>query len=116
MVVKQSIASIENILPILLKLKKNSTISNALNANDTNTPNTEIGSQLLSLACLSDLSSNAVEYILEELLLVYNNKYWVVRNKYCEFASKLNYSQLKLALGEDMGEYFEVIYFDFFPD
>lgn len=48
------------------------------------------------------------EEILEKLSLVFENKYWVVQNKYCRFIATINYSAVEEIIGRDKGLVFKV--------
>lgn len=69
----------------------------------------------------SDLDNIPIEYkcissptqLLEELLdrlpLVFENKYWVIQNKYCHFIATINYDALETIFGRDKGLVYKVI-------
>lgn len=50
------------------------------------------------------------EEILEKLSLVFENKYWVVQNKYCHFVATINYNAIDQIVGQDKGQLYKVIF------
>lgn len=53
-------------------------------------------------------SVELVEKMLNEILLVNENKYWVVRNKYCQFVTTINFKSLSSIVGCDKGQLYRV--------
>lgn len=47
--------------------------------------------------------------ILTKLSLVYENKYWVVQNKYCRFVATINYDAVDEIIGRDKGQVYKVM-------
>lgn len=52
--------------------------------------------------------NTTIENVIDALMLVYENKYWVVQSKYCDLISKLDFENIKLIYGYDRGQLFEV--------
>lgn len=50
-----------------------------------------------------------LEEILDKLSLVFENKYWVIQNKYCQFVASINYDALDDVFGRDKGQVYKVI-------
>lgn len=46
--------------------------------------------------------------ILDKLTLVFENKYWVIQNKYCHFVATINYDALETIFGQDKGQAYKV--------
>lgn len=106
-VVKQSLISLEKILTVLLDFRpqwfyKNGDIFMQPMTSDLDQLPMECG-ELLSPIRL-------FEEILEKLSLVFENKYWVVQNKYCHFVATINYNAIDKIVGQDKGLLYKVIF------
>ena len=53
-------------------------------------------------------SAITIENIIDELQLVFENKYWVVQCKYCDLISKLDFQIINMIYGCDQGHLYEV--------
>lgn len=51
-----------------------------------------------------------LEEILDKLSLVFENKYWVIQNKYCHFVATINYDAFENIFGRDKGQAYKVCY------
>lgn len=51
-----------------------------------------------------------LEDIFEQLPLVFENKYWVLQNRYCHFIATINYSAVERIFGHDKAQTHKVIY------
>lgn len=49
-----------------------------------------------------------IQNIIDELLFVYENKYWVVQCKYCDLITKINCEHIKFIYNWDIGYLYEV--------
>lgn len=58
-------------------------------------------------------SISLLEEILDKLPLVFENKYWVIQNKYCRFVATINYQALEEIFGLDKGREYKVIFIHF---
>lgn len=61
------------------------------------------------LASNDNYGNVTIENIIDELMLVFSNKYWVVQCKYCDLISKLDFERLQLIYGVDRAQIYEVI-------
>lgn len=52
-------------------------------------------------------SHRIVERILDDILFVYNNKYWVVQNSYADFIAKLDFDGLPAAITADIADNYQ---------
>lgn len=87
-VVKQSLNSVKNVLPALLSLQDAGAIFETKNDLDS-----DVSRKLLALNdadCVVP-SHRLIEQILDQILFVHNNKYWVVQNSYADFIAKLDF-------------------------
>lgn len=100
-VVKQSLASIENAFCFLLAHSSIHIKNNRHNERAF----IECGNILLDFDNHFHIT---IENIIDELLLVYENKYWVVQCKYCDLISKLDFDRIKLVIGHDQAQLYEV--------
>lgn len=57
-----------------------------------------------------DFPMQLLEKILQEVLLVNDNKYWLVRNKYCQLIATINFESLYAIVGRDQGRSYKVNY------
>lgn len=62
------------------------------------------------LASSDNYGNVTIENIIDELMLVFGNKYWVVQCKYCDLISKLDFERLQLIYGVDRAQLYEVMY------
>lgn len=103
-VVKQSLISFEKILTVLLDFRPHWFYKNAVFmqpiASDVDCLPTDCGELLTPIQLF--------EEILEKLSLVFENKYWVVQNKYCRFVATINYNAVYEIVGIDKGEVYKV--------
>lgn len=103
-VVKQSLISVEKLFSILLDhrsqwfFKGDICMQPIVNQIDD-----------LPIEC-SRFSSpiSLLNCILDKLLIVFENKYWVIQNKYSHFVAIINYDALDNILGEDKGQAYRV--------
>lgn len=51
---------------------------------------------------------HVLEQIFEKLNLVSENKYWLIRNKYCQLVATINYDALEETLGHDKAHVIKV--------
>lgn len=98
-VVKQSLNSVKNIFPALLRLHDLSVICNAKIDSGL-----DVAQNLLSLNDTSASSHRIIELILDEILLVHNNKYWVVQNSYADFIAKLDFNGMHAITNIDVAD------------
>lgn len=90
----------KNIFPALLRLHDLSVIFDAKNDSGLN-----VAHNLLSLND-SASSHRIIERILDEVLFVHNNKYWVVQNSYADFIAKLDFNGLRTMTNIDVADDF----------
>lgn len=50
-----------------------------------------------------------LEEILEQLSLVFENRYWVVQNRYCHFIAAIDYNAVEKIFGHDKTQTYKVI-------
>lgn len=56
----------------------------------------------------SVMTSNEVTQLIDSLLLVYFNKYWLVQCKYCDVISKIDLKEVRRSIGSDTADAYEV--------
>lgn len=103
-VVKQSLVSVEKLFSILLDhrsqwfYKGDICMQPIVNQIDD-----------LPIEC-SHFSSpiSLLKCILDKLLVVFENKYWVIQNKYSHFVATINYDALDDIFGADKGQAYRV--------
>lgn len=98
-VVNQAFASVSNVLPMLMQrnhrlmnnnvkeMSSSHTAATASNIND-HFPNDD------------DHSIYTMEKVIDKLLLVFDNKYWVVQCRYCDLISKLDFDSYRSVYGD----------------
>lgn len=52
-----------------------------------------------------------IDHLLDELLICGGNKNWVVQSKYCELVSNIDFTEIRMFMGNECGWYYEVNYF-----
>lgn len=97
-VVKQSLNAVKIILPVLLRHHDVSIIFDTKKEFES-----DAAYKLLSLN--ESISSNRIiERILDNILFVHDNKYWVVQNSYADFIAKLDFDGLRSATCFDIAD------------
>lgn len=97
-VVKQSLNSVKQILPVLLRLRDVSGLFPAENES-----NSDSARKLLSLND-SVSSYRLIEHILDTVLFVHHNKYWVVQSSYADFIAKIDFIGLSEVTSADVAD------------
>lgn len=131
-VVKQALVSIEIVLPALMLTHRftgqQQQYSHQPHRKQTKMPSiTTVVSPLLNVGGVDSAANNkpdnanillasndnygnvTIENIIDELMLVFGNKYWVVQCKYCDLISKLDFERLQLIYGVDRAQLYEVM-------
>lgn len=49
-----------------------------------------------------------IDEMLDELLIVGNNRNWVVQSKYCELVANIDFTEIRKFMGDEFGYYYEV--------
>lgn len=103
-VVKQSLVSLEKILSILLDHRSSWFCEgdSCLQPIITCTEDCPIEYSRVASAI------SLLEEILDKLPLVFENKYWVIQNKYCHFVATINYDALENIFGQVKGHVYKV--------
>lgn len=103
-VVKQSLVSVEKLFSILLDhrsqwfYKGDICMQPIVNQIDD-----------LPIECSRfDSPTSLLKNILDKLPVVFNNKYWVIQNKYSHFVAIINYDSLEDIFGQDKGRAYKV--------
>lgn len=105
-VVKQSLISLEKILSILLDHRFDWFYSGdvyvqpTFNDMDDDTPRIECKHQISPIQLLDE--------IFEQLSLVFENRYWVVQNRYCHFIAAIDYNAIENVFGRDKAQTYKV--------
>ncbi|XP_031632927.1 huntingtin [Contarinia nasturtii] len=60
--------------------------------------------------CHISTSISLLEEILDKLPLVFENKYWVIQNKYCRFIATINYDAIEEIFGLDKGREYKNLF------
>lgn len=60
----------------------------------------EDGTPIIECKCLT-LPIQLLEEIFEQLPLVFENRYWVIQNRYCHFVATINYNAVEKIFGRD---------------
>lgn len=104
-VVKQSLSSFEKILSILLDHHADwfHPKINPMQQQNTSQSN-ELSLDFIDIKC----SLQLLHAILDRISLVFDNKYWVVQNKYCRFVAVINYDSLCDIIGCDQSDVYKV--------
>lgn len=103
-VVKQSLSSLEKIVSILLDHRIDWFLSFTNSISPAYRPPAE-----LSLDCIAfNDAIQLLHRIFDTILLVFDNKYWVVQNKYCRFIATINYGALNQIIGCDSTDAYKV--------
>lgn len=107
-VVKQSLVSLEKILLVLLDHRPDWFYDEniCLQPRNTNLNDTSI-----EYMCINS-PTQLLQDILEKLTLVFDNKYWVIQNKYCHFIATINYDALHQIVGQDKAHVYKVASFE----
>lgn len=104
--VKQSLSSIEKVLSILLDHRIDWFLTRKNLISPSHRPPAE-----LSLECIEyNDAIQLLHRILDTILLVFDNKYWVVQNKYCRFIATINYGALNEIIGCDSTDAYKVCF------
>lgn len=51
-----------------------------------------------------------IDQILDELLIIGGNRNWVVQSKYCEMVANIDFNEIRMIMGDELGCYYEVNY------
>lgn len=106
-VVKQSLTSLEKVLSTLLVSRKDwfASYKSPIGLAPAQPP----PPPELSLDCAHFADAHQLLHkIFSTILLVFDNKYWVVQNKYCRFIATIDYRALGEVIGLDAAEAYEV--------
>lgn len=104
-VVKQSLSSFEKILSILLDHHADWFYPKVNPMQQHNSAQSlELSLDFLDIKCPLQL----LHAIFDRILLVFDNKYWVVQNKYCRFVAVINYDSLCDIIGRDQSDVYKV--------
>lgn len=106
-VVKQSLVSLEKILVVLLDHRPDWFYGENMCLQPRNT---ELNDIPIEFMCI-ELPTQLLQDILEKLPLVFENKYWVIQNKYCHFIATIKYDALDEIFGQDKGHVYKVTSF-----
>lgn len=49
-----------------------------------------------------------IDQILDELLIIGCNRNWVVQSKYCELVTNIDFTEIRMIMGDEFGCYYEV--------
>lgn len=96
-VVKQSLISLEKILLVLLDHRTDWFYEDDICIQPNSS---DLDDLPIEYKCITS-PIQLLEDILDQLPLVFENKYWVIQNKYCHFIATMNYDALEKVLGQD---------------
>lgn len=105
-VVKQSLVSLERVLTVLLDHRQH-----WFSQKEESVSSSEEMSSIVKIDFNNRRRSTMLELIFENLLSVFENKYWVVQNKYCRFVTALNFDAINAIIGDEKGDEFKVFSF-----
>lgn len=102
-VVKQSLVSLEKICSVLLDHRtdwfyKGDICMQPILCDDT---------PLIESACIES-PIQLLQHVFDKLALVFENRYWIVQNKYCHFVATINYNALEQIFGRDKAMVYKV--------
>lgn len=103
-VVKQSLVSLERIFSVLLDHRPDWFYEGDICMQPAPSDLDDIP---IEYKCISS-PTQLLEQLLERLSLVFENKYWVIQNKYCHFIATINYDALDIIFGMDKGLVYKV--------
>lgn len=112
-VVKQSLISLEKILCVLLDHRSDWFYSGDIFVQPT--LNDSEDADIPMIDCRRTISSiQLLEEILEQLPSVFENKYWVIQNRYCHFVAAIDYDAIQKIFGHDKALTYKVIWSSIF--
>lgn len=104
-VVKQSLSSLEKVLTVLLDHKQNWYLQH-----DTENRSQDHIKEVASMDFNYIRRVNLLETIFEKVMSVFENKYWVVQNRYCTFVTSMNFDGAVVIMGREKSDEYKVNY------
>lgn len=108
-VVKQSLISLEKILSVLLDHRADWFYSADIYVQPTLNDVEDDDTPLIECKRITS-PIQLLEEIFERLPLVFENKYWVIQNRYCHFVAAINYDAIEKIFGHDKVLTYKVIW------